>query len=74
MSYPYERLWRPHNGPTTRTLVTVNRDVTAGSAVAVNPVRTQAWLPCETVMPTGRFVFRRFVTADRRAESKLRLA
>jgi hypothetical protein len=54
--------------------VTVNRVVFAGSAVAVNPVRTHAWLPCDTVIATGRFVFRRFVTAERSAESKLPLA
>ena len=42
--------------------------------MAVKPVTTQAWLPCDTVIATGRFVLRRFVTADRRAESKLPLA
>jgi hypothetical protein len=42
MSYPYERLWRPHSGPVTRTLVTVKWLVRAGSAVALKPVRTQA--------------------------------
>ena len=53
--------------------MTVNRLVFAGSAVAVKPVRTQAWLPCETVIPTGRLVLRRLVTADRSAELKLPL-
>ncbi len=47
--------------------MTVNRLVTAGSAVAVNPVSTQAWLPCATSSPTGRWVRRRLVTADRSA-------
>ena len=32
--------------------------VRAGSAVARNPVRIQAWLPRETVIPTGRLVLR----------------
>ena len=41
-----------------------------GSAVAVNPVSTQAWSPWATVIPTGRFVRRRFVTA--RAERRRR--
>src|SRR6266576_3579373 len=71
MSYPYDRLWRPQRGPLTSTLVTVKWLVLAGSAVAVNPVRTQAWSPWATSRPTGRLVLRRLVTAERRAASKL---
>jgi hypothetical protein len=54
--------------------VTVNLVVTAGSAVALKPVRTQACVPWATVIPTGRFVRRRLVTADRSAALKLPLA
>ena len=55
----------------TRTLVTLKFDVAAGSAVAVKPVRTQAWLPRDTVTPTGRFVLRNRMTASRRALSNV---
>ena len=54
--------------------MTVNSRVLAGSAVAVNPVSTHAWPPCETVIPTGSFVVRRLVTADRSAELNESLA
>ena len=50
----------------TRTLVT-GSPVAAGSAVAVNPCRTQPWLPFETVRATGRPVRRRRSTASRSA-------
>ena len=56
------------------TVLGSSRVVRSGSAVAVKPVRTQAWPPLATVIPTGRFVCRRFVTADLRAAANVRLA
>ena len=70
MSYPKLLFWSPNNGPVTRTLVTVKFEVTAGSAVAVKPWRTQAWPPRATSSPTGRRVMRRLFTADFRIASK----
>jgi len=58
MSYPKVRFWSPHNGPDTRTDVTVKVEVLSGSAVAVKPWSTQPWLPWDTATATGRFVRR----------------
>ena len=54
--------------------MTVKLAVAAGSAVAVKPVSSQAWLPWSTVMPTGRPVRRRLATAERSAASNDELA
>jgi hypothetical protein len=47
----------------TRTLVTVNASVRAGSAVARNPWRIHAWPPRATSSPTGRPVKRMLFAA-----------